>query len=246
MTDGIRYPVVELRQYTLHTGARDALVDLFDREFVEPQEAAGMAVVGQFLDIDDPERFVWLRGFPDMPRRAEALHRFYGGPVWRRHRDQANATMVDSDDVLLLRPTGARDGFPAATAVRPPVGTARRPASSVVLVTLCHRSTPVDDALTGYLDREVRPALAESGAAPLARFETEYADNTFPALPVRTGEHVLVWFSRFACLDHLHDHQRRLARSRHWQATVLPGLTGLGVTELRQVRLAPTARSALR
>ncbi|WP_422772504.1 NIPSNAP family protein [Plantactinospora sp. WMMC1484] len=245
MTDGIRHPIVELRQYTLHPGTRDALVGLFDRELVEPQEAAGMAVVGQFRDIDDPDRFVWLRGFPDMPRRAEALHRFYGGPVWQRHRDEANATMIDSDDVHLLRPTGARDGFRANTAARPPVGTARRP-GSVVLVTLCHRRVPVDDALTGYVDREVRPALAESGAAPLARFETEYAENTFPALPVRTGEHLLVWFSRFAGLDHLHDHQHRLARSRHWQATVLPGLTGLGVTELRQLRLAPTARSALR
>ncbi|GAA3751694.1 hypothetical protein GCM10022225_40070 [Plantactinospora mayteni] len=82
----VRHPVVELRQYTLHGGARDVLVDLFDREFVESQEAAGMAVVGQFHDLADPDRFVWLRGFPDMPRRAAALHEFYGGPVWRHTR----------------------------------------------------------------------------------------------------------------------------------------------------------------
>ncbi len=28
-------PVVELRQYTLHPGKRDILIELFDREFIE-------------------------------------------------------------------------------------------------------------------------------------------------------------------------------------------------------------------
>ncbi len=55
-------PIVELRQYTLHPGKRDVLIDLFDREFVESQEALGMKVIGQFRDLDNPNRFVWLRG----------------------------------------------------------------------------------------------------------------------------------------------------------------------------------------
>ena len=59
-------PVVELRQYTLHPGKRDVLIDLFDREFIEPQEALGIKVIGQFRDIDRPDQFVWLRGFRDM------------------------------------------------------------------------------------------------------------------------------------------------------------------------------------
>lgn len=29
---------------------------------------------------------------------------FYGGPVWARHRDAVNATMTNSDNVLLLTP----------------------------------------------------------------------------------------------------------------------------------------------
>jgi len=69
-------PVVELRQYTLYPHTRDVLIDLFDSEFVEGQEAVGMWVIGQFRDLDDPNRFVWLRGFRDMPIRAEALHAF--------------------------------------------------------------------------------------------------------------------------------------------------------------------------
>jgi NIPSNAP len=66
-------PIVELRQYTLHPGQRDALIELFDREFVESQEALGMKIIGQFRDLDNPNRFVWLRGFRDMRSRAQAL-----------------------------------------------------------------------------------------------------------------------------------------------------------------------------
>src|SRR4030095_14160855 len=63
-------PIIELRQYTLHPGKRDVLIELFDREFVESQETLGMNIVGQFRDLADPNRFVWLRGFRDMTSRA--------------------------------------------------------------------------------------------------------------------------------------------------------------------------------
>jgi len=79
-------PIIELRQYTLHPGKRDVLIDLFDREFVESQEALGMKIIGQFRDLDNSNRFVWLRGFQDMPSRAQALKDFYSGPVWKAHR----------------------------------------------------------------------------------------------------------------------------------------------------------------
>jgi len=115
-------PIVELRQYTLHPGMRDGLIDLFDREFVESQEALGIRVIGQFRDLDDPQRFVWLRGFRDMPTRAEALGAFYGGPIWKAHREAANATMIDSDNVLLLRPASPCSGFVLEYKHRPPVG----------------------------------------------------------------------------------------------------------------------------
>ena len=36
--------VFELRQYTLHPGQRDVLVDVFDDNFVEGQEAVGMTL----------------------------------------------------------------------------------------------------------------------------------------------------------------------------------------------------------
>jgi hypothetical protein len=104
VSDTPRCGVVELRRYTLKPGARETLVVLFDREFLESQEALGMQILGTFRDLDDPEQFVWLRGFADLVSRAPALHAFYSGDVWKAHGDAANATMVDVDNVLLLRP----------------------------------------------------------------------------------------------------------------------------------------------
>ena len=77
-----------------------SLIELFEREFVESQEALGMEILGTFRDAGNPDRFVWLRGFPDMERRARSLAAFYGGPVWKAHREAANATMIDSDNVF--------------------------------------------------------------------------------------------------------------------------------------------------
>ncbi|MFL1432362.1 MULTISPECIES: NIPSNAP family protein, partial [unclassified Nocardiopsis] len=77
--------MVELRRYTLRPGRREELIGLFDAEFVETQEAVGMAVLGRFRDLDDADRFVWLRGFADMEVRRRGLEAFYGGPVWAEH-----------------------------------------------------------------------------------------------------------------------------------------------------------------
>ena len=103
--------VLELRQYTLHPGRRDGFVERFEREFVHTQEEAGIHVVGTFVDLDDPDRFVWLRSFASYDDRARALTAFYvDGLVWARLRDETNADLIDSDDVVMLTP---RPGRPA-------------------------------------------------------------------------------------------------------------------------------------
>ncbi|HET7247498.1 MAG TPA: NIPSNAP family protein [Streptosporangiaceae bacterium] len=246
----VSYPVVELRQYTLRPGQRDVLIDLFDRELVESQEAAGMAIVGQFRDLDDPDRFVWIRGFPSMPSRARALAGFYAGPVWKAHSAQANATMIDSDNVLLLRPMTARSGFPAPAAARLPAGAAPAgappAAPSRILVTLYYRDRPFDQAFADFFDRQARPALIEAGAVPLACLQTEHAENTFPALPVRTGENAFVWLARFATAADLSGHLHQIERSGHWRDRVLPALSAMITGTPQRLRLAPTARSLLR
>jgi NIPSNAP len=166
-------PIVELRQYTLHPGARETLIRLFDAHFVEGQERCGIRVLGRFRDLDDPDRFVWLRGFPDMTARTRALHAFYESPIWLEHRPAANATMVDHTDVLLLRPRGA--GGPLTSA------TLQGVTGVVALI----------DHLDG-MPSEAVAAAARRDETMLAQLVTERAPNGYPRLPVREDANVLV------------------------------------------------------
>ncbi|WP_156727265.1 NIPSNAP family protein [Streptomyces apocyni] len=241
-----RCPVVELRQYTLRPGQRDVLIDLFDREFVETQETAGITLLGQFRDLDNPDRFVWLRGFEDMPHRAKALGNFYGGPAWQAHRDEANATMIDSDNVLLLRPASAQGGFPMPASTRPAPGTTAASPPSLILATIWHGDGPFDTTFLEFFEQRMRPLLTETGGKPMAYLRSEHAPNTFPALPVRTGEEVFVSFARFADEAHIDDHLDRLQHAERWREEVLPTLSTRWATTTQRLRLAPTERSTLR
>jgi hypothetical protein len=235
--------VVELRQYTLHPGQRETLVELFDREFVESQEALGMRIISQFRDLDRPDRFVWLRGFTDMEARDAALRAFYGGPVWAAHRAAANATMLDASNVLLLRPARAGSIIRIVAVDRAPVGATQRP-ESLIVATICYSSAGPCPNLIDYFDNDVLPTLANAGATVVARFVTEASANTFPILPVR-NENVFVWFSMFRNSADYGIHRAQLADSRHWREEVFPGLRTRLAADPEVVRLAPTARSLM-
>lgn len=240
------WSVVELRQYTLHPGQRDVLIELFDREFVEAQEAAGMRIVGQFRDVGDPDRFVWIRGFPDMESRRLALTRFYvEGETWRAHGPAASATMVDSTNVQLLRPVTHGSGFATRGPARPPVGATELPRSLVVAT--CYRlHASAVESFTAFFAARMIPMLQATGVRPLAHFETEPAQNTFPRLPVRTGEHVFVWFALFADPRQQRSQAERLEQSADWIERIRPELLTHLTAPEEQLMLAPTARSQLR
>jgi len=189
--------VVELRQYTLRPNQRDVLIELFDREFVETQEAVGMRVMGQFRDLDDPDRFVWLRGFGDMASRQRGLAAFYGGPVWAAHRDAANRTMVDSNNVLLLRPAWPGAGIDWAQGLRAAPGAQDIPAG-LIQATILHLNQPAAADLRSLCRDRMARAAAAGGATVLGWYVTEPSPNTFTRLPVREGENVLVGFALFS------------------------------------------------
>ena len=237
--------VVELRQYTLYPGKRDVLINLFEREFVESQEALGMQLVGQFRDLDNPDRFVWLRGFRDMNSRKEALEGFYGGPAWKAHREEANATMADSSNVLLLRAADAGSEFALAGLSRPPVGASKR-SNSLMAATIYYLAAPVDDTFVALFEKQLTPVMTATGAQPFAYFETETAENNFPRLPVRTGENVFVWFALFPNADAYTAHLHRLERTKVWNETLQPELSRFLKSPTQHLRLEPTPRSLLR
>ena len=238
-------PVVELRQYTLHSGKRDVLIDLFDREFIESQETLGITVIGQFRDLDRPDHFVWFRGFRDMTSRAKALTDFYGGPVWKAHREAANATMIDSDNVLLLRPALQTSGFSLENMKRPPVGSDQAP-NSLVVATIYYFKRAVAPDFINFFENTLKPLVTRLGAKISAYFVTESSENTFPALPVRAGENVFVWLATFQDSAAYENYVAALQKSEQWRGEVSGDLARYLARAPEVLKLSPTARSQFR
>jgi hypothetical protein len=229
------WPVVELRQYELRPRQRDVLIELFERELIEPQKQAGMDVIGQFSDRADPDRFVWLRGFADLRARRNALAAFYEGPSWEAHRDAANATMLDSDNVLLLRPARADAAFRLDE--RPLAG-----GESVVAATIAYLEPESADeaAAVDAFESTIAPEVAAVGGAVLGYFVTEPAANDYPRLPVREGVRVVAWFAGFGDASALE------AADGSIEAAVDTALTPLrSVARIEHLVLVPTRGSRL-
>ena len=205
--------VIELRQYTLYGGRRDELMNLFRHEFIVPQAEAGATVLGTFRDLDDPDRFVWWRGFADMPARQKALAAFYGGEVWARHRAAANATMVDSDNVLLLESLSTPDLTPRT--------------GGMIRVAIHALNGAPPARFVEFFDAVYAPLVRNCGASVSARLVSEAEANNFPKLPVRANS-VFVWCAHFADLASERAFSARLHAASGWRdqvkEDVLPAL----------------------
>lgn len=236
-------PIAELRRYKLQRARREKLIALFDRHFLESQEACRMKIIGQFRDLDDPDAFVWLRGFPDMQTRHRALAAFYDGPVWGEYSNSANATMIDSDDVLLLHPASNTDGF-ALPAERP--GHRTEVHSPTVIQAVTYRlKLPAESGFLEVYEQSLSPLLRAAGDESIALFASDRSENTFSRLPIRVGENVLVAFSRFESAADLASYTKALIVNPAWLQAQVQASTYF-IAPPVVARLAPTARSLLR
>jgi len=220
--------IYELRQYTLKGGTRAAFTRLFEAQFVNSQDEVGSHVRAVFRDLDDPDRFVWMRGFAGMPARQAALEAFYFGPVWKAHREQANAMIVDSDNVLLLKPvTGA-------------VGPKSLGDGGVVRIAI-HRLRDVDPAAFGdVFTARMLPAITAAGGDVVATLSTETAANTFPRLPVREHDPVFLWITHFRDEAAERAFTRRLNATSGWRDGIADALLPAFMQKAEVLRLAPS------
>ena len=180
-----------------------------------------------------------------MTSRAKALNDFYGGLVWKAHREAANATMIDSDNVLLLRPASPTYGFSLKDLKRASVGADEVP-TSLVVATIYYFAGPVAPDFITFFEHTLRQVIESLGATISASFVTENSENTFPALPVREGENVFAWFSTFLDLAAYENYLAALSRSEEWRSEVSTPLTRFLERAPEVLRLSPTARSQLR
>lgn len=239
MTTSNDYTVIELRRYTIKDGRAGDFARYFETWFPEAFQQLGALALGQFTEPDAPDKFTWLRAFRSMDARAVANASFYYGPVWKEHRNQLNDLMVDSDDVLLLRPLDAARSVPALAAVdllREPGG-----AQGIVVAQVF----PVEPRALPQFERASAAAFGryrEAGAREAGLLVTLDAPNNFPQLPVRTDGPFIVWLGVFDSIDTVRTRLHPLAG----QAAAQLKDAGLLRGQPMLLVLEPTPRSRLR
>jgi hypothetical protein len=233
------FQVIELRRYITKEGAREHFARCFDTLFPEAFQQLGALACGQFCERANPAGFTWLRGFKDFDARAIVNSAIYYGPVWKEHRSTMNDRLIDSDNVLLLRPLAPGREVIVLPAVDPVAETPG--ARGVVAAQVFAVEAGRVDALAERAEAAF-VAYRSVGVREAGVLVTLDGPNNFPQHPIRTDGPFLVWLGvmkddetldgRFQAL--VEESSRSLASS---------GLLR-GAPEL--VVLDPTPRSRLR
>ena len=93
--------IVEVRSYRIKPGRRDEFIRFFETRAVPALRAHGMKIIGPLLDVENPNKFVFLRGFPSLADRDRMKEEFYEGEVWKNELEGIAMPMLDSYDVIL-------------------------------------------------------------------------------------------------------------------------------------------------
>jgi hypothetical protein len=235
----IDFQVIEFRRYTIRDGERKHFAQYFESYFPEAFQQLGALAIGEFLERQNQTGFTWLRAFHTMDDRAKANAQFYYGPLWKEHKTTLNNLMVDSDNVLLLRPLHPEKGLtvlPAVDPVTEPEGAQGIIVAQIFAIKPSRQEEfagQAEAAFAGYRIDEIHEA---------GTLVTLDEKNNFPQLPVRTDGPYLVWLGVVQDDKQLSSVVRPLLeRARKSLVT-----TGLLRAEPETVILDPTMRSRLR
>ena len=76
--------IVEIRSYRIKPGHREDFIRHFETHAIPALRDHGMPVIGPFNDLENPNKFVWLRFFPSIQARCSARVQWIGlAPVCR-------------------------------------------------------------------------------------------------------------------------------------------------------------------
>jgi NIPSNAP len=93
--------IVEVRSYRIKPNKRAEFINLFETKAIPAQRSYGMKIVGPLLDVENPNKFVFLRSFPSLEERDRMKDDFYEGPLWKNELEAIAMPMLDSYDVIL-------------------------------------------------------------------------------------------------------------------------------------------------
>jgi len=98
--------IVEVRSYRVKPGRRAEFIDFFEKRSIPALRAHGMQVLGPLLDLENPNKFVWLRSFPSLEERERMKNDFYEGELWKNELEAIAMPMLESYDVILCETSG--------------------------------------------------------------------------------------------------------------------------------------------
>jgi hypothetical protein len=93
--------IVEVRSYRIKPGRRAEFINFFETRAVPALRSYGMQVLGPLLDLENPNKFVWLRSFPSLDERERMRDAFYGSGLWKNELEAVAMPMLESYDVIL-------------------------------------------------------------------------------------------------------------------------------------------------
>jgi hypothetical protein len=233
------FQVIEFRRYTIKQGEREHFAQYFESYFPEAFQQMGAIAFGQFSERKNPVGFTWMRGFKNTDARAIINAGFYYGPLWREHAPTMNSLMVDSDNVLLLRPLTPAHGvlvLPAVDPIKEVNG-----AQGIVIAQIFAIKPNSVDAFARQAE-ETFASYRSAGAREAGVLVTLDVTNNFPQLPVRTDGPYLVWLGIVKDNKTLEMRFTSLAK----RSTQSLSSTGLLRSTPELVILDPTRRSRLR
>jgi hypothetical protein len=93
--------IVEVRSYRIKPGRRQEFIKFFETRAVPALRSHGMQILGPLLDLENPNRFVWLRSFPSLEERDRMKEAFYEGELWKGELEAIAMPMLESYEVSL-------------------------------------------------------------------------------------------------------------------------------------------------
>ena len=93
--------IVEVRSYRIKPGKREEFIKLFESRAIPGLRSYGMKIIGPFLDVENPNKFVFLRSFPSLEERDRMKDAFYGSELWKNELEGLAMPLLESYDVIL-------------------------------------------------------------------------------------------------------------------------------------------------
>jgi hypothetical protein len=93
----------ELRQYRALPGQRENWVRFMEEVIIPFQSSKGMVIAGSFVADEDPDLYVWIRGFADEAARKQLYQAVYESDRWKNEIAPRVPEMIDREKIVVTR-----------------------------------------------------------------------------------------------------------------------------------------------